>query len=678
MFARLESGEAPAPAGGAPADEEVALVSPDEYDAGGRPPVPRRDGRDLADADAGGEEHSRTTSTSAFVYSRGSKRAVIDAVRPGPFAALAAATVIQICAGLTYSFGAYSEDLRKVFGGSEKNVALLGTVKDAGAYFGLPGGALFDRFGASVTLLVGAVAHTLGFLGVYGVLVKRGPFSEERQKSASLPYASFAVFVSSNGNSLFDTAALLACMRFFPEDKAAVAGVLKAYLGLSSAVFQQMYATFVPVSGYDGGGGDGDGDGDGNRAARFVLLVAFLGGAVAVMGAPFFLVRDTPVSVVENAVWTTRERRKRTSAVLSRLNRLVIFLVVVVSAAAAANDPSVAGVAAPPLWVNGAFTAVVFALLLAPFFNVFYRSRRDARGEDVEVDARLDTRAVESDDSTTAPLLFSPTGAETHGAREEGGETSAVGEARASTLDQPPPPLIGQKRVDLTLLESFRAPEQWLLFATISASSGAAMALVNNLDQVSSAVGSNEAASSALVSVFSVCNCLGRLIGGEASEFLFRRFRVARVTCLAAAQVAVALGVAIAASNPTPFGVFVAVATVGGALGAHWGALPTLTAELFGSKHVGAIYGWLSVSPMIGSYVLSTRVFGDAYDEATRRQNDARSSETFASCLGSACFRNAFLTGAAAALASAAVTCFLAARCKHVYSHLRGKLAVTE
>jgi hypothetical protein len=161
MFARLESGEAPAPAGGAPADEEVALVSPDEYDAGGRPPVPRRDGRDLADADAGGEEDSRTTSTSAFVPSRGSKRAVIDAVRPGPFAALAAATVIQICAGLTYSFGAYSEDLRKVFGGSEKNVALLGTVKDAGAYFGLPGGALFDRFGPSVTLLVGAVAHTL-------------------------------------------------------------------------------------------------------------------------------------------------------------------------------------------------------------------------------------------------------------------------------------------------------------------------------------------------------------------------------------------------------------------------------------------------------------------------------------------------------------------------------------
>jgi hypothetical protein len=448
-------------------------------------------------------------------------------------------------------------------------------------------------------------------------------------------------------------------------------------------VFQQMYATFVPVSGYDGGNGDGDGDGDGNRAARFVLLVAFVGGAVAVMGAPFFLVRDTPVSVVDDAVWTTRERRKRTSAVLSRLNRLVIFLVVVVSAAAAANDPSVAGVAAPPLWVNGAFTAVVFALLLAPFFNVFYRSRRDARGEDAEVDARLDTRAVESDDSTTAPLLFSPTGAETHGAREEDGD-DAVGEALA-TLDQPPPPLIGQKRVDLTLLESFRAPEQWLLFATISGSSGAAMALVNNLDQVSAAAGSAPAIASALVSAFSVCNCLGRLIGGEVSEFAFREFGVSRILCLGSAQVAVALGLAVAAFFPTPLGVFVAVALVGGALGAHWGALPALAAELFGAAHVGAVYGWLCVSPMLGSYVLSTRVFGDWYDDALAKQTSGGSdpaggekTQTTQPCLGGECFRGAFLVGAACAFASAAVTCVLAVRCARVYARLRGKLAAAE
>ena len=110
MFARLESGEEPAGAGGAPADEEVALVSPSEYDEGG-PPVPLGDGGDLATAERERrEDDARTTSTSApVVRSRGVSRAVLAAVRPGPFAALAAATVIQVCAGLTYSFGAYSK-----------------------------------------------------------------------------------------------------------------------------------------------------------------------------------------------------------------------------------------------------------------------------------------------------------------------------------------------------------------------------------------------------------------------------------------------------------------------------------------------------------------------------------------------------------------------------------------
>jgi hypothetical protein len=244
---------------------------------------------------------------------------------------------------------------------------------------------------------------------------------------------------------------------------------------------------------------------------------------------------------------------------------------------------------------------------------------------------------------------------------------------------------VGARRVDLDLLEAFKTPEQWLLFATISSSSGAAMALVNNLDQVSAAAGSAPAVASALVYAFSVCNCLGRLIGGELSELAFRRFGVSRVACLGAAQVAVALGLAVAALIPTPLGVFVAVAAVGGALGAHWGALPALAAELFGAAHVGAVYGWLCVSPMLGSYVLSTRVFGDWYDNALAKQTSGGSdpaggekSQTTQPCLGGECFRGAFLVGAACAFASAAVTCVLAVRCARVYARLRGKLAAAE
>lgn len=705
MFARLESGEEAAGAAGAPADEEVALVSPAEYDEGG-PPVPRGDGGDLATAERERrEDDARTTSTSApVVRSRGVSRAVLAAVRPGPFAALAAATVIQVCAGLTYSFGAYSENLRTTFGGSEKTVALLGTVKDAGAYFGLPGGALFDRCGPAVTLLVGACAHTLGFLGVYGVLVGKGPFAgKENGASPSLSYAAFVVFVSSNGNSLFDTAALLACMRYFPEDKAAVSGVLKAYLGLSSAVFQQVYATFVPFRPERHAGSSRDDDAS-DRAARFVLLVAVVGGAAAVIGAPFFLVREEAFEHREEACERgdgsdgTRARiengsktgKKTVRAVLartalSRLNRLVVALAIFVSVAAAANDPSVVGVPAPPLWVNGAFTLVIITLLIAPFasfaaIGAFGTAKEETRRETSRVSReraafgpteRLDVGSTSASD----PLLSFPRSA------VRSADDSADEEGRSSEGDDGPL-FVGARRDDLDLLEAFKTPEQWLLFATISTSSGAAMALVNNLDQVSAAAGSAPAVASALVSAFSVCNCLGRLIGGELSEFVFREFGVSRVTCLGAAQVAVAFGLAVAAFFPTPLGVFVGVAAVGGALGAHWGALPALAAELFGAAHVGAVYGWLCVSPMLGSYVLSTRVFGDWYDDALAKQtsggSDSAGGEKTQPCLGGECFRGAFLVGAACAFASAAVTCVLAVRCARVYARLRGKLAAAE
>ena len=696
MFARLESGEEPAGAAGAPADEEVALVSPAEYDEGG-PPVPRGDGGDLATAERERrEDDARTTSTSApVVRSRGVSRAVLAAVRPGPFAALAAATVIQVCAGLTYSFGAYSENLRTTFGGSEKTVALLGTVKDAGAYFGLPGGALFDRCGPVVTLLVGACAHTLGFLGVYGVLVGKGPFAgKENGASPSLSYAAFVVFVSSQGNSLFDTAALLACMRYFPEDKAAVSGVLKAYLGLSSAVFQQVYATFVPFRPERHAGSSRDDDAS-DRAARFVLLVAVVGGAAAVIGAPFFLVREEAFEHREEAFERgdgsdgtenariddgsktgkkTRTELARTA--LSRLNRLVVALAIFVSVAAAANDPSVVGVPAPPLWVNGAFTLVIITLLIAPFasfaaIGAFGTAKEETRRERSR-ETFGPTDADVGSTSLSDPLLSFPRSA------VRSADDSADEEGRSSEG----PLFVGARRVDLDLLEAFKTPEQWLLFATISSSSGAAMALVNNLDQVSAAAGSAPAVASALVSAFSVCNCLGRLIGGELSEFVFREFGVSRVTCLGAAQVAVAFGLAVAAFFPTPLGVFVAVAAVGGALGAHWGALPALAAELFGAAHVGAVYGWLCVSPMLGSYVLSTRVFGDWYDDALAKQtsggSDSAGGEKTQPCLGGECFRGAFLVGAACAFASAAVTCVLAVRCARVYARLRGKLAAAE
>jgi hypothetical protein len=185
--------------------------------------------------------------------------------RVNAWTVLAAAVVVQACAGLTYSFAVYSDALRVVFP-RQRDIDLLGSFKDFGAYFGVAGGVLYDAYGPSVTLVVGALLHALGYVGVYATVTRRWPGFRARPP---LWRTAGIIAVASNGNSLFDTAALCASMANFPTRKGLVSGVLKAYLGLSSAIFGQLYDAFVPER--ESGGA--------RRSAAFVLMIRAAAGA---------------------------------------------------------------------------------------------------------------------------------------------------------------------------------------------------------------------------------------------------------------------------------------------------------------------------------------------------------------------------------------------------------------
>ena len=194
--------------------------------------------------------------------------------RPNAWAVFAAATLVQSCSGLAYSFGVYSDDLRTVYP-SQSAVDLLGTAKDVGTYFGVAGGVLYDAFGARATLLAGALIHLAGYLGVWATLTRQPGFVDPPLWRTAL-----IVAVAANGNSLFDTAALLPSMDNFPLERGVVVGILKAYLGLSSAIFAQLYATFIPRDGPTAAK---------DPTAAFVVLVAVVGAAAAAAAAaPFF------------------------------------------------------------------------------------------------------------------------------------------------------------------------------------------------------------------------------------------------------------------------------------------------------------------------------------------------------------------------------------------------------
>lgn len=627
--------------------------------------------------------------------------------RPNAWAVFAAATLVQSCSGLAYSFGVYSDDLRTVYP-SQSAVDLLGTAKDVGTYFGVAGGVLYDAFGARATLLAGALIHLAGYLGVWATLTRQPGFVDPPLWRTAL-----IVAVAANGNSLFDTAALLPSMDNFPLERGVVVGILKAYLGLSSAIFAQLYATFIPRDGPTAAK---------DPTAAFVVLVAVVGAAVAVAAAPFFpgaedardarnVGRRDARTVVDSTGPPERDEHDRVPVLVSsssfsspssssrdrrvafgRLTAAVVALVAIVSSAAALDDPSLIGAnVRVPSWAGPTLTAATCVALAAPWIILrrggnlrlfaakkereeerssaeeerhrVEEERHRVEGERYQYRYRAGTNTFRRDDDDLEDPLLPPRYADE--SADESADEFAV-------VDPGPPPLLGCSTHGLTLGESLRNAEQWMLFVTICFSSGAAMTLVNNVDATATAVGCGSSAATALVSVFSVCNCLGRLCGGEASEAAHRA-GVPRPFFLVLAQLAVAVGMLAPVVAPNPAGVFVAVAIVGGALGAHWVVVPTMCCEMFGDDAVGAVYGWLSVSPMIGSYALSTAVFGRMYDAA-----DPIAAAGGNACVGARCFAGAFVVCAAASGAAVALTAWLGRRTAHVYEYHRGKVNAGE
>ena len=159
------------------------------------------------------------------------------------------------------------------------------------------------------------------------------------------------------------------------------------------------------------------------------------------------------------------------------------------------------------------------------------------------------------------------------------------------------PPLLGRDSSSLTLSECATCPEFWLLWCSIAASSGAAMALVNNMDAIAASAGVGDGAAAGMVSLFSVCNCVGRLCGGLASGGRFtsaplrdpprcasrRRWWRWRVRC-ASRRFEEAFSRPFRSSD------------------SRWARTRVGAVGREGAKHAGAVYGGLSVAPLIGSY----------------------------------------------------------------------------
>eukprot|EP00850_Spirogloea_muscicola_P000893 SM000003S11138 [mRNA] locus=s3:1140980:1144673:- [translate_table: standard] len=259
-------------------------------------------------------------------------------------------------------------------GYSQQRVDGLGVAKDIGDNCGLHAGLLCDRLPPAAMLLAGAVQNLAGYGGLYLVASGRWP---------PLPYWQMCVLIclGTNGATWFGTASLVTCVRNFPRSRGNVVGILKGFIGLSGAIFGQLYAAALAPD-----------------QRSFLALVAVVPALVALGVAP--IIRPSP-----NSAESTQEEQANFMVLYVLCLSLAAYLLAAILAEDAAGPELLGGPAAK--LIAGGMLLVLLLLLVAPARAALAHHRRCKR-------------AATDDESLLQGLL--PQGEEKAGASSDAAE----------------------------------------------------------------------------------------------------------------------------------------------------------------------------------------------------------------------------------------------------------------
>eukprot|EP00897_Mesotaenium_endlicherianum_P002778 jgi/Mesen1/2528/ME000161S01583 len=404
-------------------------------------------------------------------------------------------------------------------------------------------------------------------------------------------------------------------IRNFQGDRGVVVGLLKGFIGLSGAIFTQVYtAVYAPHTG------------------PFLLLCAVVPPLVALLS--MFIIR--PVDVPQ----------RKDDNDKSRFSFLYVsFLALRVHANHHRHHNWQAG-------CGRADRGGKCASLVLGDLSQWQASSKKA------IYLPLPTS---SDSSLAASSSSAPASASSVTTTSPGMErttsSSTLGGLVGIDLSKQRRPKLGQ---DHTLPQAVLTQDYWLLFIAMGCGTGSGLTAINNLGQMAESLGSNSVG--AFVALVSVWNFLGRMGAGYVSEYYVKRNGTPRPLFMLLVQALMGCAHLL----------FATAALVGVAHGAHWTLMVATASELFGLKHFGALYNTLSISATVGSYCLSVKLAGYIYDRQVAAEGRAAAAAGLAfdglhKCTGPQCFRPTFLIMASICCFGVLILMRLVVRTRRVY-----------
>lgn len=209
---------------------------------------------------------------------------------------------------------------------------------------------------------------------------------------------------------------------------------------------------------------------------------------------------------------------------------------------------------------------------------------------------------------------------------------------------------------DITGRELMRDSRFWLLFATVFILVGSSLFVMANIAFIVESRRGPMEQVSAMVALFSIGNCCGRLGGGVVSDLLLARCPRVYFVSLAAVLVAVTHTLFLVIS---PSLLAVPITLAGVADGVMFAAFPVLTRETFGARHFGKNFGLMSVANAVGFPLFYNPLGSFFYRQASV------SVDGVDKCVGDECFRPVFLLVVALSCVALAASLKFAARQKY-------------
>ncbi|XP_021295972.1 protein NUCLEAR FUSION DEFECTIVE 4-like [Herrania umbratica] len=529
-----------------------------------------------------------------------------------------ASFLIMAGAGATYLFGVYSKDIKATLGYDQSTLNLMSTFKDLGANVGVLSGLLAEVTPTWFVLLVGAVMNFAGYFMIWCAVTKKIPTPQVWHMCAY-------ICIGANSQNFANTGSLVTCVKNFPESRGIMLGLMKGFVGLSGAVFTQLYYAIY-----------------GNDSKSLILLIGWLPAAISLVFV--YNIRIMKIS-----------RHPNESKVFYEYLTISVILAFLLMGLTIAQKK----VRFPRL--GYALSAVVvcvmmflpLAIAIREEYYTWKHRKQITTPTSIIVEVTPPTETVSKSE-------IEPECTETEIVKKNQEDSCCTNICKR--------PKRGQ---DYTILQALTSADMLLLFVATFCGLGCSLTAVDNLGQIGESLGYPQLTISTFVSLLSIWNYFGRVFAGFVSEKILLKYKVPRPSIMAFALLLSAVGDLLIAF-PFSGSVYVASLVLGFSYGAQLTLLFTIVSELFGLKYYSTLFNCSQLASPLGSYILNVRVVGKLYDREALKQLAAkgltRSMVKELICIGKQCYRLSFLILAAANFFAFFVTLILVARTRKYYS----------